>query len=249
MLQDVALAVRLQTLDGKTAVLESEIATLPKQIAEIEKKLEAHKRRLDLDRVALAANGRDRKKLEADIQIHEQKISKLRDQTLQAKTNEQYKAFQSEITWCETEIRKTEDRILELMEASETLERNVKAAETELKRQSEVVDKEKARAKERTAVAQQKLAEMKAERESIVEQMPKSLYADYLRIKKKTHGTVVAEATDGRCEACLISLRPQFYQELKSGQKVMYCESCGRILTYNPPIAFDHNVGPSTASV
>src|SRR6185312_15513530 len=125
MMDELALAIRLQSLDRKVASLEHEIATLPKQIAEIERKLEAHKRRLEADRAALSANQRDRKKLEGEVQVQEQKISKLKDQTLQAKTNEQYRAFQNEISWCEAEIRKCEDGILELMESSEPLEKNV----------------------------------------------------------------------------------------------------------------------------
>src|SRR5947209_19781068 len=104
MLQDLALALRLQALDRKIAGLENEIATLPKHIAEIEKRLEAHTRRLEADRAALSANQRERKKLEGDVQVHEQKISKLKTQMLEAKTNEQYRAFQNEIAYAEGEI-------------------------------------------------------------------------------------------------------------------------------------------------
>src|SRR3954451_16962964 len=118
MLPDLALALRLQALDRKIASLENEIAALPKHVAEIEKQLEAHTRQLERDRAALAANGRDRKKLEGDIQVQEGKISKLRYQTLQANTNEQSRAFQNEITYAEGEVRKAEDRILDLMELS-----------------------------------------------------------------------------------------------------------------------------------
>ncbi len=73
--------------------------------------------------------------MRGDIQVHEQKISKLKDQLLQAKTNEQYRAFQNEISYFETEIRKAEDKILEHMEQSEPLDKNVKAAEVDLKRE------------------------------------------------------------------------------------------------------------------
>ena len=45
----------------------------------------------------MAGNQKERKHLEDDIKVHEQKISKLRDQMLQAKTNDQYRAFQNEI--------------------------------------------------------------------------------------------------------------------------------------------------------
>ena len=60
-------------------------------------------------RAALTANQKDRKRLEDDIKVHEQKISKLKDQTLQAKTNEQYRAFQNEIDYAQREIRKCEE--------------------------------------------------------------------------------------------------------------------------------------------
>ena len=130
---DVATALRLQALDLRAAELRKEIAALPKRILEIEKALEAHTRRLELDRAALAANQRERKKIEGDIQLHQQKISKLRDQMMEAKTNEQYRAFQEEIAWFENAIRKAEDQILELMIEAETLEANVRKAEADLR--------------------------------------------------------------------------------------------------------------------
>jgi len=51
---------------------------------------------------------------------------------LAAKNNDQYKAFQNEIEFCESEVRKHEDRILELMGESEPLDKNVKTAEKAL---------------------------------------------------------------------------------------------------------------------
>lgn len=242
MQQDLALALRLQGLDRKIATLENEIAALPKHISEIEKKLEAHTRRLEADRAALSANQRDRKKLDGDIQVHQQKISKLRDQMLQAKNNEQYRAFQNEITYIENEIRKAEDRILDLMEQSEALESNVKATEIDLKKQRDHVESEKSRARERTAADQAALAGARAERKSSADTMTPKVLADYERIRKKTKGTVVAEATEGRCDACQIALRPQFFQDLRHGDQIMYCESCGRMLTYNPVVDLSDTV-------
>jgi uncharacterized protein len=249
MLQDLALALRLQALDRKIAILEGEIATLPKHLSEIEKKLEAHTRRLEADRTALAANQRDRKKLEGEIQVHDQKISKLKDQTLLAKTNEQYRAFQNEIDYAQAEIRKAEDKILDLMEQSESLDKNVKSAEIDLAKQKTHVDAEKARTHGRTAVDKKQLAEAVAERKSIAQQMDPKMNAHYERIRKKTRGTVIADASDGRCDACMIALRPQFSQDLRRGDEIMFCESCGRMLTYNPVVdaAADLAAPPTTA--
>src|SRR6201981_2520153 len=106
MTAEMEQVTRLQSVDLKIAELEREIATLPKHIAHIEKTLDSHLRRLEADRAALTANQKERKQLEDDIKIENQKISKLKDQMLSAKTNEQYRAFQNEIGFCEQAIRK-----------------------------------------------------------------------------------------------------------------------------------------------
>src|SRR5579871_5545237 len=168
---DLKLVIRLQEIDNRLVDLTREITALPKHIAEIEKKLVSHERKLEADRAALAANQKERKKCESDIQIQEQKISKLKDQMLQAKTNEQYRAFQHEIEFCETEIRKSEDRILELMGESDPLDKNVRAAEAALKAERTQVEAEKQQARERTAVDEKAASELQQERAGIVNQV------------------------------------------------------------------------------
>jgi len=247
MTADLELVSRLQSLDQRIAKLQQEVAALPKHVAEIEKALDSHLRRLEADRAALSANQRARKGLEDDIKVHEQKISKLRDQTLQAKTNEQYKAFQHEIEFCEKETRKCEDRILELMQESEPLDRNVKLAEAALAEEKKTVDAEKAKARERTAEDQSQLDTLSAERKEAVVKLKPAIYKSYEHIRKKWRGVTMAEAVDGRCGACRISLRPQFFQDLRRGDEIMFCESCGRFLFYNPPVAFDHAASAHTS--
>jgi predicted nucleic acid-binding Zn-ribbon protein len=242
MQSDLKVVMRLQSLDGRVAELTKEIATLPKHIAEIEKKLSGGERRLEADKAALLANQRERKKSEGDIELNRGKISKLRDQMLSAKNNEQYRAFQHEIEFCEKEIKKCEDRILELMGQSEPLDKNVKLAESSLKQEKAKVEAEKAEARERTAKDQAALKELMEERKAIVASLNPSLVTNYERIRKTRGGIAIAEAVDGRCSRCFIALRPQFFQELKRGDKVMTCESCNRILFYAKPESFEDQI-------
>jgi predicted nucleic acid-binding Zn-ribbon protein len=240
---DTHLVIQLQGLDQKITALDREVAALPKHIAAIEKTLESHVRKLEADKSALAANQKDRKKLESDIQIQQQKISKLKDQMLGAKTNEQYKAFQHEIEYIEKEIRTAEDRILELMTESEPLEQNVKKAEAALKEEKQQVETEKTLARERTAKDQKELDQLRGERTEAVGKLPRATVSAYDRIRKKWGGVVIAEAVNGRCTACQIVLRPQYVQELRKGDQLMFCESCGRFLYYNPPVNFEDLAG------
>jgi predicted nucleic acid-binding Zn-ribbon protein len=243
MHSDVIAAIRLQEVDNQAAELTREVAAFPKHIALIETKLAGSIRRLEMDKAALQANSKERKRLEGEAQIQNQKISKLRDQMLSAKNNEQYRAFQHEIEFCEAEIRKHEDRILELMAESEPLDRNVNAAETALAEEKKKVEAEKEEARLKTEADEQALAELKARRVKLAAEMSAGVLTAYDRLRKSRRGIAVAEVADGRCTACHINIRPQFMQELRRGDKVMYCESCGRILVYNPPQSFEELVG------
>src|SRR5690242_6905807 len=239
MLPDLQAVIRLQDLDNRVTELTREISALPAHISAIEKKLESHQRKLEADRAALSANQKERKKAEGEIQIQEQKISKLKGQMLEAKTNEIYRAFQSEIEFCEKEIRRHEDRILELMSESEPLEKNVKAAEVALGEEKKQVEAEKQQARERTAADRKALEELQGERKALVAGINAGVYRNYERIRKTRRGIAVAEAVDGRCAKCHMAMRLQFFQDLRKGDQVMLCESCGRILYYNPPVAVE----------
>src|SRR5262245_53151339 len=218
MTPEIQAVVKLQSLDTRAAALQKEISALPKHVADIEKKLESHIRKLEVDRAALVANQRERKQLEDDVKVQEQKISKLKDQSLQAKTNEQYRAFQHEIEYCEKEIRKAEDKILDLMSESEPLERNVRAAESALSQEKVEVEREKDHARKRTAEDQEFLNQVADERRQVAASIEPKLMGHYERLRQRWKGIVIADATGGRCSACQIALRPQYFQDLKRGE-------------------------------
>src|SRR5690242_6054852 len=188
MLPDLKLALRLQDIDNRIAEVTREISSLRKHIADIERKLETHERKLEADRAALTANQKDRKRFVGEIQVQQQKISKLQDQMLQAITNDQYRAFQHEIAYCEKEILSSEDRILDLMSESEPLERNVKVAEGALKQEKAQVEAEKQETRQRTAGDQAELDKLQAERKSITEKMAPNVLKAYERVRKLRRG-------------------------------------------------------------
>jgi len=249
MLADLKLAIRLQEIDTHLVGLQREIAALPVHISAIEKKLISHERKLEADRAALVANQKERKQSEGDIQVWEQKISKLKGQMVEAKTNEQYRAFQSEIDFCQAEIRKLEDRILDLMGESEPLDRNVKAAEAALRTEKQQVEAEKSGARERTAEDKKAAAELQQERAAIVSQMSATTVQRYERARKARRGIALAEVVDGRCMACQIALRLQYFQDLKKDDQILSCESCQRLLYYNPPVAVEDLTGEPAPAV
>ena len=232
---DVGKLLHLQELDRSIAELRGEIASLPKQIAEIARTLDSHLKKLEADKGILAANQRDRKALDADVQIFQQKISKLKDQMLGAKTNEQYRAFQKEIDYCETGIRKSEDRTLELMEEAERLANNVQVAEQSLAEEKRVVEQHKREAAARTEIDKAELARSNSERAALAATIPAPLLSTYTRLHKRmSDGRVVATVADDTCGACHITIRPQYMADLRLNPEVLACENCRRLLYVEP---------------
>ena len=90
------------------------------------------------------------------------------------------------------------------------------------------MEAEKTRARERTAVDQTQLTQHREERKDALSKLTKPTVAAYEKIRRKS-GNVIAEVEAGRCTACQIQLRPQYFQELRRGDHLMFCENCGRV--------------------
>src|SRR6267378_2352788 len=218
MLPDIEKLLQLQVADKEIRKLQEEIAALPKRVAVIESKPAGTKAQLEKARAASKADETNRKKFESVIQDLQGKISKYRDQSLEVKTNDQYKALLHEIQFAEQEIRLNEDRILEVMVNVETRDREVKAAEAELKAETAEIEKEKEEARRVTAEDQKKLTEWNAKRDGLRQGISEDILRQYERVAK-FRGTGLAEVRDHKCMGCQVKLRPQTYNEVRNGEK------------------------------
>src|ERR1700704_4212306 len=232
MLPDIDKLLELQIADKEIRRLQDEVAALPKRVAVIEQKLAGTKAQLERAQSAAKGDEANRKKFEAAIKDLQGKISKYRDQSLDVKTNEQYKALLHEIQFAEQEIRLNEDRILEVMVNAETRDREVKAAEAELKAETAKIEKEKEEARKITAADQAKLSEWNAKRDGLRQGIADDLLRHYERVMK-FRGSGLAEVRDQKCMGCQVMLRPQTYNEVRNGQ-IIVCESCQRVLYFDP---------------
>ncbi|HWH59587.1 MAG TPA: C4-type zinc ribbon domain-containing protein [Terriglobales bacterium] len=231
MSPEIEHLIALQHADAEIRRLKAEVAELPKRVAVIEQKLAGTKAALEKAKNAVKGDEAARRKYETAINDLRTKISKYRDQSLDVKTNDQYKALMHEIQFAEQEIGANEDKILELMVNAEVREKEVKAAEAELKAETSEIEKEKAHAREETAKDEKELAEWTAKREAARSAVDPDLIRHYERVLK-FRGSGLAEVRDHKCMGCSVMLRPQTFNEVKTG-KLIYCDSCQRILYYD----------------
>src|SRR5579864_7399261 len=233
MLPSIENLLKLQDADKEIRRLQDEVAEFPKRVAVIEQKLAGTKTQLEKAQIAVKADEAARRKYETAISDLRGKISKYRDQSLDVKTNDQYKALLHEIQFAEKEIAANEDKILELMVNADARDKEVKAAQAELKAETAAIETEKEQARQRTAEDEKLLTEWRAKRDQIRTGINEDLLRHYERVSK-FRGSGLSEVRDQKCMTCQVMLRPQTYNEVRAGQKVIECESCQRILYFNP---------------
>ena len=233
MLPEIENLLHLQEADEAIRRLQDEIAELPKRVAAIEHKLADTKLQLEKAQAAVKADEAARRKHDTAIADLRGKISKYRDQSLDVKTNDQYKALLHEIQFAEKEITATEDKILELMVNADARDKEVKAAQAELKEEAAEIEKEKVEARQRTTEDEKQLTEWRGKRDQMRAGVNEDLLRHYERVAK-FRGSGISEVRDHKCMACQVMLRPQTYNDVRTGQQTVVCDSCQRILYFNP---------------
>ena len=235
MTSDLQSLIELQQIDSQIAALRAEIASLPKHVAAIESKLAGSKAKVETAIAAGKADETSRRKHESDIQDQQQKISKYRDQSLNVKTNDEYRALMHEIQFAEQKIAASEDKILEIMVAADARKESLKKAEAELKADTAENEREKEQARQRTAADEAALAELATRRDALRTGVSENVLRHYDHVLK-VRGTALAAVSDNeQCGGCNVMLRPQVFQEVMTNEQFLTCDYCRRILYYVPP--------------
>jgi uncharacterized protein len=233
---DLEKLIVLQQLDLEAKRLRDEMVALPKRVAELGAKAKAveGQRAVVLD--LMAKEEALRRRQESDVKDHQAKIGRVRKQLDQATTTVQVTAFEHEIGFAQTEVSHLEDAELESMERSEALEAQKALADEALEDATKTLERERLRAAETVALDKTALAEVDQKRVALRPEIGESPLSNYDRIAKGK-GTGLAEALNQKCMACQMMLRPQRWNDLRdrgNDDDIMTCESCGRLLYYDP---------------
>ena len=244
---DLKAVIELQQVDLRIGELTTQIDALPTQIQALQAQLNdfihAHEER----KKRLAANQKERKDLEGEIKVIQEKIAKHKDQLYQVKTNEQYRAMLKEIAGEEANIRKIEDQLLEKMIEAEDIQKHIQDAASRLEgEKARVVGEVERLQSERQADVEER-DRLEARRQELQAALDESVRKLYERMRVIRQGMAVAEVRDGLCTACNVRLRPQVYNEARTNEALLTCDNCDRILYYVEPPPEGEQAGDQSA--
>jgi predicted nucleic acid-binding Zn-ribbon protein len=230
MIAELENLIALQRSDLEIHAIESRLKQIPKEIADLEKEVATERANAKAAEDRLAESQKTRRALEGELELLDGKIEKYKEQLMLVKSNEEYRAMQKQIQSAKDDVSSKEDTILAKMEEAELLQEELKRRRKELEEGMEQVRKMEGELEAEASRLRSELDGKNGRREELLKLLPDDLVAQYRQIARIRGGVAVAEAKDEHCQVCHVRLRPQLFSELRSGNKILRCDNCSRIL-------------------
>jgi predicted nucleic acid-binding Zn-ribbon protein len=227
--------VALQNLDTSIRKLQAELEAIPQRRAEVEKEFD--QRAFEIRALENARDEARHSRVRLETEVSEQRVRAERAERnlMSSKKQDEYTAAIREADAARKQISAFETQILEQMEALESAEGSLNERAEEIASLNSDREARLRAFDEETRQQRDKLAANRTERERLINALPKSMGALYIRISARIRdGVAVADDRNGACMACFMALRPQAMAQVRRGEEVVTCDNCNRILYYSP---------------
>ena len=235
MKAELAQLIALQNADSNIRTLQAEIESIPQRRAEIEKEFDQRAFEIRALEEKRDTAFQERARVEKEIFEQKQRAERADRNLMAAKKPDEYTAAIREADAARKQISAFETQVLEQMEVFDTAEKELGERAPEVEKLRGEMEASFKAFDEQAKVQQQQLDVARAEHERLLRELPKTTSSLYKRISSRIRdGVALAEARNGACMACYMSLRPQIMSEVRRGAEIITCDNCNRILYYAP---------------
>ena len=222
--------VELQKLDSAADAARRRAVEIPSAEQAIAQAVDAARAAAETVKTAMQANQTARRALEKDIAAVDTRLARFDDHKAAVKTNHEYTALLHEISIAKGEKDGLEDKLLALMEQSDTQAAELKAAQAAVAaEEAKAASARKALERER-ATLDAELARLADERRRTATDVDARTLGLYEQLIKGRRGIAVARMTGEICGACHVRLRPHVAQQIRRNDSIVQCDSCQRML-------------------
>lgn len=225
---------RLQTRIRFVSEGEKRRDTVPDDLVEVDRAFQEKVQIVASLKARLTEAELEKRKADGELADLKEKLKKYQAQLRAVSSSREYSAALNEIDGVEKLIRSTEDRFLELEEEIEKARADLDEREKTLPAETEAHEERLKDWRGEQRSINEQLDDARKEISRLEAEIPPRDRAEFRRLIEKKHGLAVALVTGSSCSACHVKVRPAAMQSLKQGREILYCDSCKRILYYEP---------------
>ena len=197
--------------------LKAEIADLKKQINEEEQKEQQKNKQLKA------------KEFEDDRLTRQ--LAEYEEQMYSGESSaKELEQLQTKISKVKEEQSQLEEQILNLMLELEELTENKEKLVEELELKEKELFNLRDNHKEKQSKIESELKKLKNNRQDLSQVLGEELLEEYQALLRTKAGLAVVELQDDYCMGCRVALPTRLVQKVQTGNELIKCESCGRIL-------------------
>ena len=223
--QELKKLISLQSVDDKIQEIKSLSGDLPNKVEKKESQLTSLQENLESNNEKIDTLEKESRKISAEIEDHQVKLNKYKDQLFLVKTNKEYDALNHEIDHLKGTVSESEDSLLTMQTEIESEGELKKMNETDIEDLSASLETDKKHLDGALSNSKTELEDLNNSRESMTNAISDSLLSKYNQLQN-TRGSGVAPINGNCCGGCYSTLPPQMVIEIQSNDVVHTCPSC-----------------------
>lgn len=230
---DIQVLKELAALDAELAELDGQLNAERDAIASKRALLSELDDRVRLNTDSLQELEKARAQLLGEIRQMSAQIDKAREKLARCRNEREANAVQRELEELRKLYRDREHELEKIVGIADEVKGEVAAASQRRETLSAELGQTEDAASAKIEELERGVAEKRTRRDEIGKRLNQALYRRYELIRKR-RGSGLAEAINGSCMACHITLPPMLFQQVMQGGALQQCPSCHRILYYEP---------------
>lgn len=229
---DIRILIEIVRKDEEIAELKRTIEGAPARIRQIEKLVEGMDSQLKKSTETVKKLEVEKKRQNELIAGYRQKIEKHEGEKTLVKDNKQFWALLSEIEFLGKKIDEAETRILEIHESIDAENSILAETQRKINEEKDSLVEEKNGLERKVEASRGRLGVLEREKKEFSGRLSDRIARVYHRILQGKRDSAVADLAGDVCQGCFSRVPPQLAHEVRRNDRLILCETCGRILVY-----------------
>lgn len=232
-LEQIRQLVELQKVDDEIFEVNQRKENAPRELKELEDRFHDIEARRNHIQDKLDHLQEQKKRLALEQDGDNAKMSKSKDKLMQAGNTREYQAMMREMDSIEKIYRtREEEKATLLEELQNTLDAKKDVDQTFLEVKDEY-ERKRLSLEATLNEADEELAILNDKRRVAAKAIPEPKFIRYEFIRKRLEHPVIVNVEDGICSGCHIAIPPQTFIELQTGQQILSCPNCQRLIYWD----------------